>query len=86
VRAVAGGAAPPEGRLRCATRGEDQARQLQEQFAAFQHSYDEVNFTAPFRARRSGLLGGGHDPILGPHDQYFLDLSLEFLRGPARQR
>jgi pimeloyl-ACP methyl ester carboxylesterase len=121
MRAVGGGAMPPDVRqqqMECATRGEAQVRQLQEQFAAFQHSYDDMNFTAPYlstikartlivhgdrdmffpvhipvemyRAIPASRLwivpGGGHVPIVGPHEQHFLDLSLEFLRGPARQR
>ena len=121
MRAVGQGAQPPDVRQRqlsCATRGEDQVRQIQEQFAAFQNSYDDMNFTAPYlgtikartlivhgdrdmffpvhipvemyRAIPASMLwivpGGGHVPIFGSRFQHFLDLSLEFLQGPVRQR
>lgn len=51
MRMVGSDSMPPEVRAhfeQCATGGETQVRQLTGQFAAFQDSFDDMNFTAPY--------------------------------------
>jgi pimeloyl-ACP methyl ester carboxylesterase len=77
MRAVAQERPAPDERDRtCATRGEGQIRQLQDQFSAFQHSYDDMNFTVPYLGTikaRTLIVHGDRDeffPVSIPVDMY----------------
>lgn len=60
----------------CATRGVAQIRDLQDQFVAFQHSYDDMNFTAPYLGTikaRTLIVHGDRDeffPVIIPVEMY----------------
>jgi pimeloyl-ACP methyl ester carboxylesterase len=50
---------------RCARRGDEQVRELVTQFGGFQHSYDDMNFTAPYRARSASAPGSSRAVLPG---------------------
>lgn len=69
--------APAPAQQRCATRGEPQFRELQEQFAAFRNSYDDMNFTAPFL----GTIKARTLIVHGDRDLFFpVDIPVEMYR------
>ena len=54
----------------CAVRGEEQFRELQREFSAFQNSYDDMNFTAPFLGTikaRTLIVHGDRDGFFPVH-------------------
>ena len=77
MRMVERDTSPPDRRMqRCLTRGESQSRMLRNQFARFQNSYDDMNFTAPFLATikaRTLIVHGDRDeffPVNIPVEMY----------------
>ena len=77
MRMVEQDTSPPDERdRRCLTRGDSQSRMLKGQFAAFQRSYDDMNFTAPFLATitaRTLIVHGDRDeffPVNIPVEMY----------------
>jgi pimeloyl-ACP methyl ester carboxylesterase len=68
--------APDQRDLACATRGAAQIRQLQDQFLAFERSYDDMNFTAPYLGTitaRTLIVHGDRDeffPVSIPVEMY----------------
>lgn len=73
---------PPDPRaLRCQTRGESQSRMLRDQFAAFQNSYDDMNFTAPYL----GTITARTLIVHGDRDEFFpVNIPVEMYRAIPR--
>jgi pimeloyl-ACP methyl ester carboxylesterase len=62
---------------RCATRGATQIRELQDQFIAFQHSYDDMNFTPPLL----GTITARTLIVHGDRDEFFpVNIPVEMYR------
>lgn len=62
---------------RCATRGAGQVRELQDQFIAFQHSYDDMNFTPPLL----GTIKARTLIVHGDRDEFFpVNIPVEMYR------
>ena len=62
---------------RCATRGAAQIRELQDQFIAFQHSYDDMNFTPPLL----GTIKARTLIVHGDRDEFFpVNIPVEMYR------
>jgi pimeloyl-ACP methyl ester carboxylesterase len=77
MRAVAPDGPPNPRDQACATRGDTQIRELRDQFMAFQHSYDDMNFTAPFL----GTIKARTLIVHGDRDEFFpVNIPVEMYR------
>lgn len=77
MRAVARDGPPNPRDQACATRGDTQIRELRDQFMAFQHSYDDMNFTAPFL----GTIKARTLIVHGDRDEFFpVNIPVEMYR------